>query len=74
MKVRNHAQIMNAVKTYVTENLIKFIKGTKSLNDFDSYIATLKSSQYNIERAIELTEKSYREFLNKTIPEEWKTA
>lgn len=67
-----HAQIMNAVKTYVTENLIKFIKGTKSLNDFDSYIATLKSPQYNIERAIELTEKSYREFLNKSIPEEWK--
>ncbi len=66
-----HSQIMNAVKTYVDENLVKFVKGTQSLSNFDTYLSTVESSQYNINRAIELTEKSYRKWLNKTVPDDW---
>ncbi len=67
-----HTQIMNAVNTYVSENLIKFVKGTRSLKEFDSYVATLKSSQYDIGKAVEISEKSYRAFLSRTIPDDWK--
>ncbi|MGI5900427.1 MAG: extracellular solute-binding protein [Christensenellales bacterium] len=53
------ANIMSDIKTYIAEEEIKFIMGTRSLDTFDDFIAQIKSM--NIDRAIEL----YQAALNK---------
>ncbi len=67
-----YASIMNAVTTNVQENTIKFIKGTRSVSkDFGSFVHELKT-KYNIDRATELREQSYRDYLKLSVPEDWK--
>ena len=71
-KGAEYAKIMNSVTTYAKENIIKFIKGTRSLNEFDDYVATLKSDSYGIDKATAIREESYRIYIDHSIPEEWK--
>ena len=53
--------ITAALGTYVTEECTKFILGTRSLDEFDSYVEELKSMQ--VERAIELKQAAYDRYM-----------
>lgn len=55
------AVITAALDTYVTEECTKFILGTRSLDEFDSYVEELKSMQ--VERAIELKQAAYDRYM-----------
>ena len=57
------AKIMNNVKTYADEMESKFITGSASMNDFDSYVAQLK--KFGIERAIEIKQANYNRYMEK---------
>ena len=46
------SSIMSEVRTYLSENQLKFIKGGKSFDEFDSFIGDLKNMK--LERAIEI--------------------
>lgn len=50
---------MSDIKTYIEEEEIKFIMGTRSLDTFDAFIDQIESM--NIGRAVEL----YQEALNR---------
>jgi len=54
---------MNNVKTYADEMESKFITGSASMNDFDSYVAQLK--KFGIERAIEIKQANYNRYMEK---------
>lgn len=49
---QEYSNIFTDLQTYVNESVLAFITGEKSLEEYDSFIATL--GEYNIERCIEL--------------------
>ncbi len=57
------AKIMNNVLTYSEEMESKFITGSISIDEFDSYVAQLK--KFGIERAIEIKQASYDRYMSK---------
>lgn len=57
------AGIEVATKTYVEEELTKFIMGLRDLSEYDSFVETLKTM--NIERAIELKQIAYDRYLTR---------
>jgi putative aldouronate transport system substrate-binding protein len=55
--------IMNVINTYADEMVYKFILGSASLNDFDSFRAKLK--ELGIERAAEIQQIAYERYLKR---------
>lgn len=55
------AVIENAVKTYVEEELTKFIMGLRNMEEWDSFIETVKGM--NVERAIEIRQGAYDRYM-----------
>ena len=56
-----YADIMNNVKTLSDEMEAQFIAGTVSMDEWDSYIAQLKS--FGIEEAIAMMQKAYDTYM-----------
>lgn len=57
------AELMGEIETYVEEMRLKFITGAESLDNYDTYLETLKS--LGMERAIELTQSALDRFNGK---------
>lgn len=57
------ALIENAVKTYVEEELTKFIMGLRSMDEWDSFVETVKGM--NVERAIEIRQGAYDRYMER---------
>ena len=55
------AVIENAVKTYVEEELTKFIMGLRGIEEWDSFVETVKGM--NVERAIEIRQGAYDRYM-----------
>ncbi len=62
-ETEEYNQIMGDINTYVSEYKLKFILGTESLDNFDTFRENLKSM--NIERAIEIQQAMYDRFVNR---------
>jgi len=58
-----YTKIMEEVKVYSEEALLKFMFGTMSLDDYDKYIVQLKSLK--IDRAVEIMQAAYERYLKK---------
>lgn len=56
-----YSKIMNEVTTYVSESVVKFIMGQKSLDEFDSFVKDLENM--NIGRAIEIEQAAYDRYM-----------
>lgn len=54
------ATITNEMDTYVEEMMLKFIFGTESLDNWDTYIQTLEGM--NLQRAIEIEKAAYERY------------
>lgn len=57
------ARIMADVKTHFQESAQKFLLGTMSLDNFDTYLEQLKS--LNVERAVEIQQAAYDRYMAK---------
>jgi len=57
------ATIMNDINTLVSENVIKFIIGEKSFDEYDAFVNQIKSM--NIERVIQIYTNAYERYLNR---------
>lgn len=68
-----YSDIITTAAVYISESIPQFIKGTKSLNEFASYVNTLKG-EYKMTRAVELRGNSYVAYNNRTIPDTWKVS
>lgn len=55
------ATITSAITTYVEEELTKFIMGIRDLNEYDSFVETLKTM--GVERAIEIKQAAYDRYM-----------
>ncbi|WP_026529090.1 extracellular solute-binding protein [Butyrivibrio sp. VCD2006] len=55
-----YSDIFSDLSTYIQENLLSFVTGSKSLDEYDEFIDTVKSM--NIERVIELKQAAYDRF------------
>ena len=55
--------IQNEVNTFVSENFTAWLMGTKSLDDFDAYLATLK--EMGIEEIIKIRQDAYDRYIEK---------
>jgi len=49
------------IETYEDENIVKFIVGDKSLDEFDDFVATLK--QMGVDQCVELEQAAYDRYL-----------
>ena len=58
-----YSSIMMDVQTYIDENKLLFIYGSKSLDEFDEFRDNLE--QMGIERAIEITQAAYDRFISR---------
>ena len=55
------AAINTAVNTYVSEECTKFIMGTRSLDEFDDFVAEIK--ELKIDKALEIKQAAYDRFM-----------
>ena len=55
--------IMNDIKTYIKEEQVKFIMGTRSMDTFDDFINQIKSMK--IDRAIEIKQGALDRFFDR---------
>lgn len=58
-------EIMTPVNTYVDEMTLKFIIGAESLDDFETYRATIQSM--GIEEALRMKQDGLEEYMSKTL-------
>lgn len=58
-----YARIMNEVKKYQAQMLVKFITGIEPLDNFDKYVETLNS--YGLEKALAIQKAEYDRFQNR---------
>ena len=56
-------EIMTQVNTYCDEMVLKFITGAESLDNFDKYVAAIKS--LGIEEALQLKQEGYDNYMKK---------
>ena len=56
-----YATIMNEITTYVDEWTLKFVMGTESLDNWDTYVQTIQ--QFGITRATEIQQAAYDRYL-----------
>lgn len=57
------SKIMSDITNYCNENTVKFILGSKPIDEFDSFIATLKDM--GIEEAIQIEQDAYDRFIKR---------
>jgi putative aldouronate transport system substrate-binding protein len=57
------ATIMNDVNTLVSENVVKFIMGEKSFDEYDAFVEQIKAM--NIDRVIQIYSDAYERYLNR---------
>ena len=57
------AQIQSQVYTYIDEMVLKFIKGSESMDNYDKFVETLRN--IGAERLLELKQKSYDNYMNR---------
>ena len=57
------AQIQSQVYTYIDEMVLKFIKGSESMDNYDKFVKTLRD--IGAERLLELKQKSYDNYINR---------
>lgn len=50
------------IRTYVEENTMKFVNGTRPIGEFDKFVDTLK--KMNVERYIEIYQNAYNNYIN----------
>ena len=55
-----YSDIFSDLSTYIQENLLSFITGSKSLSEYDQFIETVKSM--NLERVVELKQSALDRF------------
>lgn len=55
------ATLEGSIKTYVSEELTKFIMGSRDISEYDSFVEALKSM--NVERAIEIKQAAYDRYM-----------
>ena len=58
-----YSDIYSDIETYMDENISKFVTGDKPLEEFESFVATLKSM--NIDRCVELQQAAYDRYMAK---------
>ena len=51
------------INTYIEEMVVKFVQGTESMDNYDSFIEKLKSM--NVDRMIEINQKAYDSYKNR---------
>lgn len=56
-----YSRIMNEITTYVSESIVKFIMGQRSLDEFDQFVKDLENM--NIGRAIEIEQAAYDRYM-----------
>lgn len=56
-----YSKIMTEITTYVSESVVKFIMGQKSLDEFDEFVQNLKDM--GIERATEIEQAAYDRYM-----------
>lgn len=56
-------EIMTSINTYCDEMVLKFIAGAESLDNFDSYVETIKSM--GIEEALQMEQEGYEAYMKK---------
>ena len=56
-----YATIMSDIQTYVQENIVAFIVGTKPISEWDAYVATMKSIK--LDRATEIVQAAYDRYV-----------
>ena len=49
------------IRTYVEENTMKFVNGTRPIGEFDKFVDTLK--KMNVERYIEIYQNAYNNYI-----------
>ena len=57
------AQIQSQVYTYIDEMVLKFIKGSESMDNYDKFVKKLKD--IGAERLLELKQQSYDKYINR---------
>ena len=57
-----YSDIFSDLSTYIEENLLSFVTGSKSLDEYDEFIETVKSM--NLERVVELKQSALDRFNN----------
>ena len=60
---KEYAAIMNECKTYEDENTIAFITGTKSFDEWDSYLEQMKV--LGIDKALKIQQDAYERYLSR---------
>jgi putative aldouronate transport system substrate-binding protein len=60
---QEYASVYANILTLVQENTVKFINGTKSMDEYDSFIDEL--SKYGIDRCIELKQAALDRYLKR---------
>jgi putative aldouronate transport system substrate-binding protein len=57
------ATIMNDINTLVSENVVKFIMGEKSFDEYDAFVEQIKAM--NIDRVVQIYSDAYARYLNR---------
>ena len=58
-----YSAIMNDVNTYISENVAKFINGSRSLDEFDDYVAQIEAMR--LDRALQIVQDTYDRYLQR---------
>ena len=56
-----YATIMSDIQTYVQENIVAFIVGTKPISEWDSYVETMRSIK--LDRATQIVQAAYDRYV-----------
>lgn len=62
-EISEFTSIMNEVNTYIDEMTIKFVLGTESLDNFDSFVQEIRN--IGIERCLEIYQQAYERYMNR---------
>lgn len=57
------AEVMSTIETYQDEQMIRFIMGTRPIEEFDSYVSDMKSM--GIERLVEIYQDAYNSYISR---------
>ena len=60
-------QIYPDIKTYIEENVLKFVTGQRDLSEFDAYVKDIEDM--GIDQITELYQDAYERFLNGEVVE-----
>jgi putative aldouronate transport system substrate-binding protein len=60
-ETRDYSSIMSDVETYVSENIVQFIMGTRSLDQYDAFVQQLKDM--GIEQALQIKQNAWNRYI-----------